>query len=187
MLTVSGCVGVPTTATMSPIPLRMSGASSRIRPRTSGSAFGVIFTRSAPAPLSVMLSVMVSALVPGAPVPSTYSPLQMTTVSPSLAAFTAACTDVYEAAGQSALSSSTVSVAAYAPCAQHKTPALTSAGSNRYLKPLGPLKFACAEQRTLSDIPDNVGKARRPWDFAVDLSQRAEAASYVWGAPSRVQ
>src|SRR5689334_13575392 len=155
MLTVSGCVGVPTIATMSPTPLRMSGASSRMRPRTSGSAFGVIFTRSAPAPLSVMLSVMVSALVPGAPVPSTYSPLQMTTVSPSLAASTAACTVVYAAAGQSALSSSTVSVAAYAPCAQHKTPALTSAGISPYLKPSVPL--VRARNAPLTDPQDNVG------------------------------
>src|SRR3954451_20556797 len=162
MLTVSGRVGVPTTATMSPTPLRMSGASSRMRPRTSGLAFGVILTRSAPAPLSVMLSVMVSALVPGAPVPSTYSPLQMTTVSPSLAASTAACTVVYAAAGQSALSSTTVSVAAYAPCTQHKTPALTSAGSNLYLKACVPLSPRARGARTLSDLADDVGPGTFP-------------------------
>jgi hypothetical protein len=71
MLTVSGCVGVPTTATMSPTPLRMSGVpSSMMLPRTSGFAFGEIETRSAPAPLMVTLLVMVTAFVPGAPEPS---------------------------------------------------------------------------------------------------------------------
>src|SRR3954451_8200158 len=163
MLTVSGRVGVPTTATMSPTPLRMSGASSRMRPRTSGLAFGVILTRSAPAPLSVMLSVMVSALVPGAPVPSAYSPLQTTTVSPSLAASTAACTVVYAAAGQSALSSSTANVAAYAPCAQHRTPALTSAGSNPYFNFLPPLSARRTASALHSNRPDDVGSgALRP-------------------------
>ena len=71
MLTVSGCVGVPTIATMSPTPLRRSGSASRMRPPTSGAAFGLIETKSAPAPLSVRFFVIVSAFVPGAPVPST--------------------------------------------------------------------------------------------------------------------
>ena len=101
----------------------------------------------------------------------------MTTVSPSPAASTAACTVVYAAAGQSALSSSTVSVAAYAPCAQHKTPALTSAGSNPYLKPLVPLRFARAEARTFPTTPDTAGTGRPPQLFGVDLSQRRQSAA----------
>src|SRR3954454_3168930 len=96
----------------------------------------------------------------------------MTTVSPSLAASTAACTVVYAAAGQSALSSSTVSVAAYAPCAQHKTPALTSAGSNLYLKASVPLSPRARGARTLSDLPDDVESGSAVEDFLVELSQR---------------
>src|SRR3954447_18581773 len=98
----------------------------------------------------------------------------MTIVSPSLAASTAACTDVYAAAGQSALSSSTVSVAAYAPCAQHRTPALTSAGSNPYLKALSPPQVARGFKtaRHVHQRPDDVGSDSRRRDFAVELSQQ---------------
>src|SRR4051794_5298023 len=158
MSTLIGWVGVPTIETMSPSPLRRSDTpASRMLPPATDEAFGVMLTRSAPAPLSVSGLVIVSAFVPGEPGPSAYAPLQMTIVSPATAASTAACTDVYAAAGQSALSSSTVSVAAYAPCAQHKTPALTSTGSNLYLKASVPLSPRARGARTLSDLPDNVG------------------------------
>ena len=65
MLTSSGCDGVPSTAMMSPTPLRMSGWLSMMRPPTGTLDTGVIFTRSAPAPLSVRSFVIVSAFVPG--------------------------------------------------------------------------------------------------------------------------
>ena len=71
MSTLSGCVGVPTIAMMSPRPLRRSDApGSRMLPPATDEAFGVMVTRSAPAPLSVSVLVIVSALVPGVPGPS---------------------------------------------------------------------------------------------------------------------
>src|SRR4051812_47794207 len=90
MSTVSGCDGDPTIATMSPRPLRRSGAASMIWPDAGPEDLGVIDTRSAPAPLSVRLLLIVSALVPNAPEPSAYLPGQTVTVSPGAAASTAA-------------------------------------------------------------------------------------------------
>ena len=79
MLTVA-----PITATRSPLPWRMSGWDSAIGP--AGFLRGWTVTWSAPTPTRLRFLVMVSALLPRTPLPSTYVPAQTATVSPGRAA-----------------------------------------------------------------------------------------------------
>src|SRR5687768_6971154 len=98
MSTVIGAAGVPVTAMIAPVVLRITGAFAAIRPR------GTMRTRSAPAPLIVrFLSTVIEliAFVPLVLAPSTYVPGQMATVSPAVAAVTALWMEVKPAAGQS--------------------------------------------------------------------------------------
>ena len=121
---MTGSAAPPRTATTSPTPLRMSWLASMSVLELS---FGRIDTRLAPAPFSVRLFVIVTALLPAVPGPSRYVPGQMAIVSPAAAASTAACTLVNCAAGQSPRSSSTVHWAASAGGAALKTPSTASA------------------------------------------------------------
>ena len=67
----SGALGVPIAVTMLPRPERMSGEAPAMLEPDSPVARGEIVTRSAPAPLMTTDFSIVSALVFGAPLPST--------------------------------------------------------------------------------------------------------------------
>ncbi len=117
-------VSAPSIITIAPSALRRLGVFSAIWLVLARTFFGLIVTRSAPAPLIVTSRMMIRPFVPTPPPPSTYVPGQTAMVAPSGAAKIAFWIVLYGAAGQSRLSSSTISggSAAFATCANAKVP-----------------------------------------------------------------
>src|SRR5919112_3186080 len=119
-----GNAGVPTAERIPPTPSRISWSRGALRPPAGGR--GVMRTRSAPAPRSARLFVIVSALVPTPPEPSAYVPGQIAIVSPGVARSIASWILANGAAGQSRPSSSTDKVAAEAVGAAISAPKTSS-------------------------------------------------------------